>query len=401
MAKSRSGTAKPELHTVMLSELIADQRNARRHSDRNVEEIARSLKEFGQHRPFVVQKSTGRILVGNGMYEAMKKLGWTEGQVLYVDDDDATATRRALADNRTAELAEWDNQILKDLLQTLGPEPNIPGWSDSELEDLFDLSDWNPQVEEDGVPETPEEPVSRLGDVWLCGEHRVMCGDSTDADVIARLMNGKKAALTFTDPPYGVGRAKGFGGFGKPIKRRKYENNDWDRDTPDKSAFTLIQNYSMNAIIWGGNFFTDKLPVGTMWLVWDKHNTMPTFGDCELAWTNLNRKSIKKYDIVYNGLIGKEPERFHPTQKPVKLCVEVISDFSNTNDLIFDPFGGSGSTLIACEQTKRVCNMCELAPEYVDVIVKRWQKLTGKDATHEETGEMFNSRFSEAGDSNG
>jgi DNA modification methylase len=398
MANAKSKNL-PEVVVVNLNDLTPDSANARLHSERNIKEITRSLKEFGQHRPFVVQKSTGRILVGNGMYEAMKKLGWTEGQVLYVDDDDATATRRALADNRTAELAEWDNQILKDLLQDLGPEPNVPGWSDEELEGLFDLSDWNPQIGEDEAPETPEEPVSKLGDIWLCGNHRVMCGDSTDADAIARLMNGEKATLTFTDPPYGIGRDKGFGGsggfrgFGKPIKRRRYENNDWDSDVPDKSAFTLIQNYSMNAIIWGGNFFTDKLPVGTMWLVWDKHNTMPTFGDCELAWTNLNRKSIKKYDIVYNGLIGKEPERFHPTQKPVKLCVEVISDFSNTNGLILDPFGGSGSTLIACEQTKRVCYMCELAPEYVDVIVKRWQNLTGKDATHEETGETFNSRF--------
>jgi ParB-like chromosome segregation protein Spo0J len=121
---------------VKLSKLKPDKRNARKHSGRNIEEIARSLREFGQHRPFVVQKSTGKILVGNGMYEAMKQLGWKEGLVLYVEDDDETAAKRALADNRTGELAEWDWPVLEDIVQELGPEPDIPGWSDEELADF-------------------------------------------------------------------------------------------------------------------------------------------------------------------------------------------------------------------------------------------------------------------------
>jgi hypothetical protein len=155
----------PEIVTANLDDLTPDSANARLHSKRNIDEIARSLKEFGQHRPFVVQKSTGRILIGNGMYEAMRKLGWTEAQVLYVNDDNITATRRALADNRTAELAEWDFSMLPELLSDVMKDTDIPvpGWCDDELKELLDLSNWTPGIGKDVSPpvvrqeELPEE----------------------------------------------------------------------------------------------------------------------------------------------------------------------------------------------------------------------------------------------------
>jgi DNA modification methylase len=279
-------------------------------------------------------------------------------------------------------------------LQELDFDLELTGFELPELDEILSAGEQagtEGQTDPDAVPEAKEEPVSRLGDVWLLGRHRLMCGDSTDAGSVALLMENGKADLVLTDPPYGIKRDKGFGGFGgfgPPIKRRQY-SDDWDSETPPKEAFDLLLAQAQKAIVFGGNFFTDKLPCSGFWLVWDKHNTMPTFGDCELAWTNLPRQSVKKYDFQYNGLIGKEKERFHPTQKPVGLFEAILADFSVEGQTVLDLFGGSGSTLIACEKTGRVCRMMELSPRYVDVIVRRWQEFTGQEATLEDGGKTF------------
>jgi DNA modification methylase len=197
-------------------------------------------------------------------------------------------------------------------------------------------------------------------------------------------MDGVKAKLLLTDPPYGIKADKGFsgaGGFsgkGKPIERRHYKD-EWDSERPEKDVFDYICLMAEKAIIFGGNFFTDELPVGNHWLVWNKHNTMPTFSDAELAWTNIKRNSVKIYDVEWNGLIGKEKERFHPTQKPVKLFADILNDYTEKDDTICDFFGGSGSTLIACEQLNRKCFMCELDSRYVDVIIQRYINLKGSN----------------------
>jgi len=214
------------------------------------------------------------------------------------------------------------------------------------------------------------------GQVWAIGGHRLMCGDSTSADDVGRLMAGERAALVVTDPPYGINRDKGFGGsdgfssLGAPIARRNY-SDDWDSERPSMEAFTLMFENSFKAIIWGGNFFADLLPRSTHWIVWDKLNTMPTFGDCELAWTNIDRKSVKKITFEYNGLIGKEKERFHATQKPVGLFCSILSDYSDEGEIVYDPFGGSGTTMVACEQLGRHCRMMEIEPKYCAVILER------------------------------
>jgi DNA modification methylase len=182
--------------------------------------------------------------------------------------------------------------------------------------------------------------------------------------------------MLFTDPPYGIKMDKGFegfegfGGFGTPIARRQYAD-DWDSDRPSQEAFDLILAHSKQAILWGGNFFADLLPKSTHWIVWDKNQTMPTFGDCELAWTNLPRKSVKKYEITYNGLIGKEAERYHPTQKPLKLFSAVLADYTEQNQLVFDPFLGSGTTMVAAQNTGRKCYGMEISPAYGAVILER------------------------------
>jgi len=182
-----------------------------------------------------------------------------------------------------------------------------------------------------------------------------------------------KVDAVVTDPPYGIGLAGGFsgaGGFSKPIERRQYDGN-WDDFAPDERYFNLIISLSNSILIWGGNYFTDKLPQGSFWLVWDKENTMPTFSDCELAWTNLDKKSVKRIVYRQNGCMSKEKERFHPTQKPVgvmKWCIEHLPKETQT---ILDPFMGSGTTGVACVKLGRKFIGIELDEKYFDIACKR------------------------------
>ena len=180
-----------------------------------------------------------------------------------------------------------------------------------------------------------------------------------------------------TDPPYGINRDKGFGGAqafggkgGKRIARAEY-HGDWDKVRPSQEVFLEMQRVSKTLIIFGGNFFTDLLPVGNHWIVWDKLNTMPTFGDCELAWTNINRNSVKKVTREYNGLIGREGERYHATQKPVKLMTWIIQNYTQEGQIVFDPFMGSGTTGVACLQLGRQFVGCEIDQRYFAIAEKR------------------------------
>ena len=180
--------------------------------------------------------------------------------------------------------------------------------------------------------------------------------------------------LVLTDPPYGIKMDKGFdgfGGFGKPIARKKYLNDNWDSVRPSKKVFDLILTISKTALIFGGNFFADILPLSTHWIVWDKKNTMPTFGDAELVWTNSKRKSVKIIECEYNGLLGKEVTRVHPTQKPMKLFIELIEKYSTEVDIIMDCFLGSGTTAVACERLKRKWIGIEIEEKYCEIAAKR------------------------------
>ena len=187
--------------------------------------------------------------------------------------------------------------------------------------------------------------------------------------------------LVLTDPPYGVNRDKGFdgfGGFGNPIERRRYESDNWDSKRPTKEIFDVLLRSAKLSIIFGGNFFADILPLGTHWLVWDKKNTMPTFGDAELIWTNSNRKSIKIIEHEYNGLIGKEKHRYHPTQKPVGLFARILDKYSEPNDLVLDCFIGSGTTAIACEKLNRKWIGIEKEEKYCEIASTRLEQETAQ-----------------------
>lgn len=350
--------------------------------DREYEAIKSSLQKWGQLKPLIINTKTGRLVDGHQRLKVMKALGWKKVWVTYrvfAKEHDAREATLAL---HTAE-GKFDDVQLKlevEELQGAGQdlgylpiEDYVPNFGEEEIE------------KEVPTPPTPKKAKSKAGELYELGEHRLLCGDARKEKDVKKLMGKTKADMVFTDPPYGIKRsagftgADGFAGNGKPIARRQYKDT-WDEARVDARAFKNLIKYSEACIIFGGNFYTDILPMSGHWIVWDKKNTMPTFGDCELAWTSLGRTSVKKYEITYNGLIGKEKERFHPTQKPVELPYRILNDYTKKESSILDLFGGSGSTLIACEQLKCRCFMMEIEPRYCDVIRKRWWIFTqGKE----------------------
>jgi DNA modification methylase len=207
--------------------------------------------------------------------------------------------------------------------------------------------------------------------------NQIITGDCLE---VMKDIPDKSIDLVLTDPPYGIKRDKGFegfggfGGFGKKIARRQYPDC-WDSERPSKAVFDEILRVSKLAIIFGGNFFADILPISTHWLVWDKLNTMPTFGDCELAYTNSQRKSVKKYTVEYNGLLGKEDDRYHPTQKPILLMKKILLDYTEKDALVLDCFLGSGTTAVACKELDRRFIGIEKEPKYVAITKERLRVL--------------------------
>jgi len=204
---------------------------------------------------------------------------------------------------------------------------------------------------------------------------QIICGDCLE---VMKEIPDKAIDLVLTDPPYGIKRDKGFGGAGgfneKPIVRRQY-NDNWDKERPSEVCFKEILRIGKNILIFGGNYFADILPQNKHWVVWDKLNTMPTFSDCELIWTNAKRNSVKKITYQYNGLLGKEKRRYHPTQKPVGLIKKLLEIYSKQGELIFDPFLGSGTTAVACLSLNRHFIGIELSPEYCEIAKKRIKEI--------------------------
>jgi len=234
----------------------------------------------------------------------------------------------------------------------------------------FEMPEETPEIIEDDFDESavPDEPRTKLGDIYQLGDHRLICGDGTDVNVIDRLMDGVKAEMVMTDPPYGINAEKMTMGSGA---KEFYRGKDWDSERPDISiAFTLADNIC----IWGGNYFTDVLPISNDWLVWHKKNDGLSFSECELAWTNFGR-NVRHISHHW----GNE-KKLHVTMKPVEVIAWAIQQSKEKAEVIVDLFGGSGSTLIACEQLNRKCYMCELDPHYCDVIINRWETLTGRGA---------------------
>jgi 16S rRNA G966 N2-methylase RsmD len=373
-----------KIESVPIEKLTFDPANARKHSDANLAAIAGSLKEFGQRKPIVITFDNV-IVAGNGTVEAAKFLGLTDVDVVRVPKDWGADQVKAfaLADNRSAELAEWNPEVLSAQLLELEQ-------AGFDIEALgFDVKQEEPikEVDNDDAPAVPDEAVTKLGDVWKLGNHTVMCGDATDIDLVESLVSGANIEMVFTDPPYGISHSgKGISGSAKA--------NDFGEILGDGDTGVAIDAFNLCTVLypdaclifWGANYYASALPNGFGWIVWDKEREGDTFSGAELAFVNGGVR-VDVFRHQWHGMIKASERgtgRLHPTQKPIALVDWCFSKYGKPSTVL-DLFGGSGSTLIACEAAKSVCYMMELDPKYCDVIIERWEKMTGEKAVLDES----------------
>ena len=378
---------------VAITDLIPYVNNARTHSDEQIAQIAASIKEFGFTNPILLDGTNG-IIAGHGRLMAARKLSLDTVPCIQLSHlSDKQRKAYILADNRLAMNSGWDTQLLTLELKSLDDEGfdlEMLGFDADELANLLEPEQLEGNTDEDAVPELPETPVTVEGDIWLMGKHRLMCGDSTSIDAVEKLMDGIRANAVFTDPPYGIGLDKEGQTIGKSQKYGAVLN-DANTDVAKESFQMAVSMNVPEMYFWGANHYSSVLPDSSCWIVWDKQGGKSvTYADCELCYTNID-KPVRMFTHIWDGFrkdSEKGEKRVHPTQKPVKLFEEIWEKF-NTGQVILDLFGGSGTTIIACEKTGRISYIMELDPKYCDVIVKRWQEFTGKEATLETSGKTF------------
>lgn len=388
-----------QIERIEIEALTPDPANARKHDDRNIGAIVASLKRFGQQKPIVIDKANV-VRAGNGTLAAAKVMGLTHLDCVRTELESADAVAYAIADNRTAELADWDTDVLAVTLENLKLDGLLEstGFEEKELDKLLKEIEADLKgIEEDEVPGPPSDPVTSPGDLWILGRHRLLCGDSTNHDHVARLMGEEKASLWLTDPPYNVAYE------GKTKDALKIENDSMSDDSfraflisAFAAAFDSLKPggafYIWHADSEGYNFrgavFDCKQQVRQC-LVWGK-NTM-VLGRQEYQWKHEPCLYGWKDGAAHNWYADRsqttviefdKPARNgeHPTMKPVGLFAYLITNSTRRGELVLDSFGGSGTTLIAAEQTERRACLMELDPRYCDVIVNRWEKLTGQKA---------------------
>ena len=349
--------------------------NAKLHPESQIEQIKKSIQMYGNNDPIAVWGKDNVIVEGHGRFIALTELGYDEVEVIHLDHlTDEQRRQYMLVHNQTTMNSGWDEDLLQIELADLDFDMSDFGF------DLDEEDDEPIEVQEDDVPEKAESRC-KLGDLWILGNHRLICGDSTDSAVIDRLMDGVKADMVFTDSPYGINivNNKGKVGADNIAKCGNYNSVIGDDTTETaKQAYDIYSQLCDKMILWGGNYFLDFLPPSDGWLIWDKETT-GNFADGEMAWCSFHTP-VRIYHQLWNGMIreGEHEKRVHPTQKPIRMLSEILQDFSKEKEVIVDVFGGSGSTLIACEQLNRKCYMCELDPKYVSVIVNRWLNFTGR-----------------------
>ncbi len=391
-------------------QLVPYARNARMHSDEQVAQIMASIAEFGFVNPVLVDANNG-LIAGHGRLMAAQRLGLKEVPAITLGHLTETQKRALIiADNRIALNACWDAEMLSLELRDLQAEDydlDILGFGEDELDELlFDAPDG--ETDDDEVPEIQEAVVSKPGDVWVLGDHRLLCGDSTQLDAVEKVLDGSLADMVFTDPPYNVNYGSSLKDKTRGKKLKIKNDNLGDEfhqfllDTCTnlvtvckgaiyicmssseldtlQSAFRQAGGHWSTFIIWAKNKFTmgqadyqrQYEPILYGWKAGNKH-----------YWCGARDQG----DV---WLVNKPQKNdLHPTMKPVELVLRAIENSSKTRDIVLDCFGGSGSTLIACEKTGRSARLLELDPRYCDVIVRRWQDFTGKEAVLLDTGETF------------
>jgi len=388
-----------QIEQLKVGDLIPYVNNSRTHSDEQVTQVASSIKEFGFTNPILID-GDGGIIAGHGRLMAAKKLGLVEVPCIRLGHlSEAQRKAYVIADNQLALNSGWDLDTLKleiDRLGELDFDIELLGFDDDFLTSLIIEDPSEGLTDEDAVPEAPETPTTVEGDVWILGNHRLMCGDSTSIDAVDTLMDGHKADMVFTDPPYGINE-KGDRTGRKTGLAKNHNFADFVDDSTQYAidAYNLCEGLKIpRQVWWGANYYCHSLPQSNNWFVWDKRvedKMKDTQSDCEMAWVKSEFSSIRIFRHLWKGF-NKDSERniprVHPTQKPIALAEWSFDYFKNVNTVL-DLFGGSGSTLIACEKTNRNALIMELSEVYCDVIIKRWQEFTGKQAINEGTGKPY------------
>ena len=365
---------------VEIEKLIPYARNSRTHSDDQVAQIAGSIKEFGWTNPILVDGENG-IIAGHGRLAAARKLGMKKIPVIELAHLTETQKRAlVIADNKLALNSGWDNEMLALELEELkleGYDLKLTGFGEDEI-DALSPTVIDGLVDEDQIPEVPDEPKTKLGDIYQLGNHRLMCGDSTSIDAVDKLMDGQKADMVFTDPPYGFNYVKKSDG--------KSIQNDGDEFA--QIIHDAITNVQVDtAYICGDSKTAKKFLEATSSLgepknciVWVKpiQHRMHRYEPChEFIWYwGDNGNPFYKPNVFE---CKREIQKFHPTVKPIELIEFCLASHADKK-IVLDFFGGSGSTMLACEKTKKSARLMELDPKYCDVIVKRWEDFTGKKA---------------------
>lgn len=384
-----------EIIKLKIADIVPYDKNPRK-NDGAVDAVAESIKQCGYCAPIVIDEDNV-ILAGHTRLKALKKLKYKECEcVRKVGMTEEQKRKYRLLDNKTNELAEWDIDLLKG---------ELDGLDFLDFDFGFDIGiESEPQaIVEDDAPEVDNqaEPITKLGDIWQLGRHRLMCGDSTDKATIQKLMDDKKADMVLSDPPYGMCLDTDFSGavgsLGSLGRKGGTRGNKYDKVIGDNDDFkpelitTFFENfaYCKEVFLFGADYFAEFLPCKNdgSWLVWDKRKESQADAigsEFELIWSKAKHKRrMLRHD--WFGFLSSQnskdaQHRVHPTQKPVTLLVDIIDQWGKDCNVIVDLYGGSGSTLIACEQLNRTCYMCELDPKYCDVIVKRWENFTGNKA---------------------
>jgi len=371
--------------------LIPYAKNARVHDDAQIAQLAGSIKEFGFNNPILIDKDNG-IIAGHGRVMAARKLGLTEVPTILLDHLNETQRKAyILADNRIAINSTWDNEMLSLELMDIKDDVSLAmlGFSVDELDTLLNPTQLTDGLtDEDAVPDVPIEPTTKLGDIYQLGNHRLMCGDSTSIDAVEKLINNNKIDLCYTDPPYGINE-KGDRTARKTGLAKNHNFKDFKDDTIDYAveAYQIVEGVLNipRQVWWGANYYCHALPLSNNWFVWDKRvedKMVDTQSDCELAWVKSKWSSVRIFRHLWKGFnkdSERNQQRVHPTQKPIALAEWSFNYFKEVNSVL-DLFGGSGSTLIACEKRNKQAYIMELDPHYCDVIIKRWEDFTGQKA---------------------
>jgi DNA modification methylase len=355
------------------------EKNPKKHPGSQIEKLVRSIEEFGFTNPILtIEHNGGHLIVaGHARVVAAVEKGLATVPTIDLKISYEKAVAYNVADNKIAELAEWDDAILGALMTNDIPAELLEatGFDNREISAILDKMKGVEEVAEVNVDVVPR---CKQGQVWRLGGHRLMCGDATNKQDVETLMNGTKADMIFTDPPYGIKAVESSG-----VLKGQFSPIIGD-DKPFYPKHLL--NLAQKIIIFGGNYFANELPISSCWFVWDKKaedTERIDQSDCELIWTNLP-KPARIYRCILRGWFregeSNKIKRVHPAQKPIKLLSDILKDTTNNLDLILDPYGGSGSTLIACEQLDRRCFMMEIESRYCEIIMQRWEKFTGQKA---------------------